>query len=181
MAWNNLHNMAPKQFTCGHCGKLVGSIHGYGSGDRTKTIYVCTFCQEPTYFKGEITFPGATFGDQVGSLPNDVAQAYDEARRCMTISAFTSASLMCRKVLMHIAVSKGETPGKSFAQYVDFLASKGYVPPDGKAWVDHIRQKGNEATHDLPSISRKDAEELLIFLGMLLRLVYEFPARLKTS
>ena len=97
----------------------------------------------------------------------------------MSVSAHTAASLLARKVLMHIAVSKGEKPGKSFIEYVNFLAASGFVPPDGKEWVDHIRQKGNEATHEIPSIAASDAEELLTFLGMLLKFVYEFPARLK--
>jgi hypothetical protein len=46
---------------------------------------------------------------------------------------------------MHIAVSKGAKPGGQFIKYVEYLAAQNYVLPDAKPWVDHIRQKGNEA------------------------------------
>jgi hypothetical protein len=50
-----------------------------------------------------------------------------------------------------------------------------YVPPNGKQWVDHIRKKGNEATHEIALMSEADAKELLVFLEMLLRFIYELP------
>jgi hypothetical protein len=37
----------------------------------------------------------------------------------LTVSAFTSAVLTCRKLLMHLAVEKGAQPGKSFLEYVE--------------------------------------------------------------
>jgi hypothetical protein len=73
-------------------------------------------------------------------------------------------------------LSKGADQGKKFVQYVDFLATKGYVPPDGREWVDHIRSKGNEATHEIAMMKKDDAEDLVTFLEMLLRFIYEFPA-----
>jgi hypothetical protein len=44
--------------------------------------------------------------------------------------------------------------------------------------VDHIRQKGNEATHEIPSVSEADAKDLLTFMEMILKLVFEFPNRI---
>lgn len=82
---------------------------------------------------------------------------------------------------MNIAVSKGEAQGKTFAEYVDFLNSKGYIPPDGKEWVDKIRQKRNDATHEIPDMKKEDAEMLITFLEMLLRIIYEFPNRAKST
>jgi hypothetical protein len=67
---------------------------------------------------------------------------------------------------------------KSFQFYVEYLGNAGYIPPDGKGWVDHIRTKGNEATHEIVITQKADAEELFNFLEMLLRFVYEFPARI---
>jgi hypothetical protein len=52
------------------------------------------------------------------------------------------------------------------------------VPAGAKDWVDHIRQRGNEANHEIAMMSAADAQELLVFVEMLLRLVYEFPNRL---
>ena len=62
--------------------------------------------------------------------------------------------------------------------YVDFLANSGYVPPNGRGWVDHIRKKGNEATHEIAVMSGADAKELLVFIEMLLKSIYEFPSRI---
>ena len=97
----------------------------------------------------------------------------------MTVNSFTSAVLTCRKLLMHIAVEKGAAPGKSFLEYVEYLAQKNYVPPDGHGWVDHIRTKGNEANHEIKIMAVEDASDLIAFLEMLLKFIYEFPAKVK--
>jgi hypothetical protein len=97
----------------------------------------------------------------------------------MTVNSFTSAVLTCRKLLMHIAVAKGAAPGKSFMEYVEYLDQKNYIPPDGKGWVDYIRKKGNEANHEIKIMSVADASDLITFLEMLLKFVYEFPAKVQ--
>ena len=97
----------------------------------------------------------------------------------MSVSSHTAAVLCCRKLLMNIAVSKGAKEGLQFIKYVEFLSDNHYVPPDAKDWVDHIRKKGNEATHEIAIMKREDAEEIISFVEMILRLVYEFPARVK--
>ncbi len=79
---------------------------------------------------------------------------------------------------MNIAVNKGAPTGQTFQQYVDYLASKGYVSPDGKMWVDHIRKKGNDANHEIALMDASDAEELMAFAEMLLKTIYEFPNRI---
>lgn len=97
----------------------------------------------------------------------------------MSVSAHTATALLCRKLLMYVAVEKGAEEGKSFQYYVTYLADNHYVPPDGRAWVDHIRVRGNDATHQITIIAREDAEQLVIFTAMLLRQIYEFAGRLK--
>jgi len=72
---------------------------------------------------------------------------------------------------------RGAKPGEHFVAYVDYLEAKNYVPPDGKAWVDRIRKLGNDANHDLPQMTADDAKDALDFTGMLLKIVYEYPAR----
>lgn len=79
---------------------------------------------------------------------------------------------------MHIAVSQGAEEGKRFVEYVNFLSDKGYLPPGSKNWVDHIRQKGNEANHEVAIMSRYDAEELISFCELILRFLFEYPARM---
>jgi hypothetical protein len=61
------------------------------------------------------------------------------------------------------------------------LAGNHYIPPNAHGWVDHLRQKGNEATHELPAVSPDDAKELMTLTEILLRIVYEFPAKFPPS
>jgi hypothetical protein len=82
---------------------------------------------------------------------------------------------------MNIAVAQGATEGLKFIEYVNHLADKGYIPPNGRGWVDHIRKKGNEATHEIALMTQADAEELLAFTEMLLKFVYEFPSRVPST
>ena len=82
---------------------------------------------------------------------------------------------------MNIAVSKGADEGKTFIEYVEYLAENNYIPPDAKYWVDYIREKGNEATHEIAIMGRKDAEDLIKFMEMLLKIIYEFPASIKAK
>ena len=80
---------------------------------------------------------------------------------------------------MHVAVAKGAKAGKTFIEYVEFLSTNNYVPPEAKGWVDHNRKKGNEANHEIMIMSEEEAKDLIIFSEMLLKLVYEFPAASK--
>lgn len=122
--------------------------------------------------------PGVPYGEAVEKLPGPVEPLYDEVRNAMAASAFTVSVMGCRKILGHVAVEQGAEEGKSFIEYVNFLTDNGYVPPNGKGWVDHIRKKGNEANHEIMMMSRQDAEEIVTFTGMLLKFVYELPGML---
>jgi hypothetical protein len=141
-------------------------------------IYICP-CGGPTLFDklSDLQIPSPAFGDTVADVPEEIGKLYEEARRCTSAYAYTSAVLACRKLLMHIAVQKGAPEGKRFVEYVEYLSTKGYVPPDGKGWVDHIRTKGNEATHEIVLMGNEDAQDLINFTEMLLKFIYEFPAR----
>jgi hypothetical protein len=95
----------------------------------------------------------------------------------MSVAAYTAGAMVCRKMLMNIAVTEGAKPKLPFADYVKFLEEKGFVAPNCRMWVDHIRQKGNEAVHEIPETTQEDLAELLTFLRMLLQIVYEFPGK----
>ncbi len=45
--------------------------------------------------------------------------------------------------------------------------------------MDEIRKRSNEQNHEIVLATREDAAELLDFIEMLLRFVYEFPARMR--
>src|SRR2546423_10885577 len=185
-AWYNINSLPPKLFVCGYCNNTVASDRGYYSdagrlGFQT-FIYICPFCNRPTYLFGDNQTPGVAFGHTVNHIPStEVESLYTEARECMKVNAHTASILCSRKLLMNIAVSKGAEEGKTFAEYVNYLSDKGFVPPDGKDWVDHIRKIGNVANHQIKIMKKEDAQELLGFLEMLLRFIFEFPAMIKAK
>lgn len=91
----------------------------------------------------------------------------------MKANAFTASELLCRKILMHIAVEKAAPEGKPFVFYLDHLERAGYVTPPMKGWVNAIRANGNEATHAIAAPSKERAESTVMFTAELLRLTYE--------
>ena len=176
--WDHVQDMSTRGYTCGYCGRFVASDKGYASEKNYLSIHICSYCNQPSFFYFNDQVPTAAYGEEVGNLPDDVASLYREARICTALSSHTAAVLTCRKILMNVAVDKGAPQGTSFIEYVGYLDSKGYVPPDGRRWVDHIRKKSNEANHEIVLMKRNDAEELITFVAMLLKLMYEFPSKI---
>lgn len=181
--WGDLEEIEPMVYTCGYCGKEISSNLGYEKyfyNGVNESIYICHNCGSPTYFDryGKQT-PGNSFGSVVQHLPEEIGIIYSEARECFSVDAFTSSVLCCRKLLMNISCEKGAKAGESFESYVNYLNDNGYIPPDGKQWVDKIRKLGNKATHKLEIRSKEDAELAIKFTSMLLKFVYEFPKLLE--
>ncbi len=144
-------------------------------------IAICHNCNRPTYFYPGGQVPGPLIGATVKGVPGDVGKLYDEARKSYGVSAFTASIMASRKIIMHIAVSRGAEEGLSFQKYVEYLDAKHFIPPDGKEWVDHIRTKGNEANHEIVIMKQSDAEDLIIFIEGLLKFIYEFPSRVRKA
>jgi hypothetical protein len=159
----------------------VASDKGYYSASQRNGnmyVYICPNCGLANFFDlDEKQYPGVAPGNEVGHLPDELSTLYREARNCCSVTAYTASVLASRKMLMNIAVTQGAAEGLKFIEYVEHLAANGFIPPNGRAWVDHIRKKGNEATHEIALMSKSDAEELIAFVEMLLKFIYEFPAR----
>lgn len=178
--WNNTAKIESLSFECGFCNNKVASEIGFFNNNRidglTARIRICPHCSKPTFFLGSNKLPDISPGNDVKSVPEEVHALYQEARNCISISAYTASVLISRKLLMNISVSQGAKENLRFIEYVDFLAENGFVPPNGRGWVDHIRKKGNEATHEISLMDRDDATELVTFSEMLLKFIFEFPA-----
>lgn len=188
--WKNTQQFSSRSYRCSHCGKSLASEKGYmaerNDGDgrvHKEYVCICHFCKKPTYIdKNGRQYPGVAFGNSVDGIEDEsVKSLYEEARSCASVNAFTAAAMACRKILMNIAVAKGAKENLNFVKYVQFLADNNFVPPDGKEWVEHIKDKGNEANHKIEIVSKEDSEELLYFTEMLLTFIYAVPARFKKS
>lgn len=188
--WIHNQDLKSRQYVCGYCSNPLSSEHGFfadlyedhgaPNGQRV-FIYICHFCGKPTFFDtSNNQTPGPKYGNEILGIEDyRINKLYDEARRCIGIGAPTSAILACRKLLMHIAVEKGAKENLKFIEYVEYLSEKGYIPPDSKEWVDEIREKGNEATHEIVIMSDVDAKDLLQLTEMLLKIIYQFPSEIK--
>jgi hypothetical protein len=185
MGWQNIQSDLPsRDWVCGYCGNIVGNDRGFRSrnffGVDDGSIYICPKCQGPTFFdECGNQMPFSKYGRKFEHLPEDISALYDDICSSISSGAYTASVLSSRKMLAHIAVQEGAPDnGCSFAQYVNYLDENHVVPRSAKGWVDHIRRKGNEATHEIILMSREDADTLAQFIGLILESVYEFPALL---
>lgn len=182
-SWQKTEVISGVKFTCGYCGAISAPSQCYSAAQRTGfiigRILICSNCNYPTFMPEVRGYtpqtPGPIIGREIKHLPPEIEGLYNEARKCIPIGAFTSSVLACRKLLMNVAVQEGAESDKPFIFYVNYLETNNYLPPKGRDWVDKIRQKGNEATHEIAPMSLEDTADLIGFVEMLLRFVYEFP------
>jgi Domain of unknown function (DUF4145) len=174
-------------YRCGWCDREVSASKGWvgeayeGFEDRWIHIVFCPNCTQPTYIYGDKRLPGATAGENVEHLPDDVAALYAQSRRAAGRGDFTAAVVVGRKLLMHVAVEKGAEQNQTFAHYVDWLIEQGIVTVHMKEWIDEIRELGNDANHEIVLMEKDEADSLLTFVAMLLKVVYEYPRRAQLS
>jgi len=182
MDWHKKEKVISREYKCGYCDFIVASDDGY-FGDPYNVILICPHCSNPTFFNdiSETQTPGVSVGNKVDNIPQDVEVLYNESRKIISVGGYTSSVLTCRKLLMNIAVNLGAPVGQTFISYVEYLANNGYVPPNGKGWVDHIRLKGNEAAHEIAIMTLEDANDLITFSEMLLKFIYEFPSKIQPT
>lgn len=187
LKWHHAQSLKTHSYDCHFCGHKVAADKGWFAETETTSrqafVFICPNCKRPTFFDadGEQVPSPRVGGDVKGITDKGVESLYNEARDCMMVGAHTAAALLARKLLMNIAVQHGAAAGRTFAEYVDHLATNGFVPPNGKPWVDQLRTKGNEATHEIHQTSQADARQVLTFAEMLLRFVYEFPSMVGPS
>lgn len=192
LSWDRPDSIGSHSYRCGYCGLWVASERGWTAKVMLDTgqvhhgewagIVVCHNCTRPTFVGSRYAAsqtPAPLFGDWVDDTPDDVGRLFNEARRACSSESYTATVLCCRKLLMHVAVSRGAEPNGSFVEYVDYLEKQHYVAPDAHEWLDHIRKKGNEANHEINIMRKEEAQELIGFSEMLLKIVFEFPAKMR--
>jgi len=161
-------------YLCAHCNVMTSGLvvarYTYGS---TVIWVICNNCGHGSVYDNGDLYPNSKFGPIIEGLPEEVMKAYEEARSCFSINAFTASELICRKILMHVAVDKGAKENEAFTYYLSQLGEQGYITPPMTKWVALIREHGGKATHLIEAPDRKRAESTLMFTAELLRLIYE--------
>ena len=82
-----------------------------------------------------------------GITEKNVQQLFSEARYCTSYGAFTAEAMLCRKILMHVAVSLGAKPDQTFKVYVDSLGIPGATGRDERRIA---AASGSAATNPRP-------------------------------
>jgi hypothetical protein len=175
--WQNPYNVLAASYRCGYCSSDVGSAMGLATEGNLAFVRICPQCNGPTFFAVDGgQWPGPKVGTTVTHLPSDVQSLYEEARSSIAGNAFTGSVMLCRKILMHIAVEKGAKDNLSFQKYVQWLIEQRYAPRGAEVWVDYIRDRGNDANHEIIVMTKDDATGVLRFTEALLRNVYELAS-----
>jgi len=168
--------MTTYAITCGSCSLAVAADIVAGASDGSSTAWLrCPNCGEGSVKTryGNV-FPTAPPGAQIAGLPDDVAGAWREARISHAVGAYTSSEIMCRKILMHVAVDVAGSPvGRSFVQYVEDLSGAGYIMTGLRGTVDLIRTRGNIANHELIATTQQESLVTLVITEHLLEGIYE--------
>lgn len=190
--WVGAGEINSRDFTCGWCGRHVASNRGweatedvsYHTDTVAASVVVCHLCTLPTVYipravghHPETQVPAPMPGREVDYLPPLVDGIYREARRACGVGAWTAAAMALRAVIAYVADDRG-APKSTFKGYVEWLNTNGFVPPGGEVWVGRIKDTGNDAAHDLELLSREAVTMVLDFTELLLRFVYEAPARM---
>ena len=172
---NQLLGLQEETFTyvCGHCGvKVAGIIASKYARDDVFWL-ACTNCVRGSVSNFGTITPPPLLGEDVEGLPDKIQSAYMEARKSFSHECYVACELMCRKILMNVAVEKGAVEGDGFAQYVDYMSKEGHITKSMRQWVVQIKNNGNESTHKINPPNLERTKTTLTFTSLLLKNVYE--------
>ena len=184
--------------TCPVCGegKTVNIAVAKDKRPFAETIYRWMVCQDccgasiAIAYDDELAtiYPPRPSGRQIENLPTDVVKIWEEANLTYSVGAYTSAVLMCRKIVFATAVKCG-LPAKNdkgraskFEECVNYLVDKGIITKHIKNnWADSIRTWGNAATHEIQSVKESTADKAIKFTEQVLLLSFEYSGAAKAE
>lgn len=175
--WDHPQDAPVETYRCGFCGNDIASGMGLRTSSYAGIIRICPQCNGPTFFsRDKKQWPGSRMGGNVTGLTEEVEVMYGEARDCLSVGAYTASVMACRKILMNIAVAKGAEEDQQFAAYVDWLLKEGWAPKGTGGIVKYVKDRGNEANHQIVAKKREEAERVLKFIEQLLRNMFELAS-----
>ena len=166
-----------QSFVCGHCERTVGGLVVASIPGSYIQWLLCPICKQGSVRHHDAILPSLLPVPQVEGLPLDICLVYDEARKSFAVQAYTGCELLCRKILMSVAVDKGATEGDTFEHYVDYLKGNGHITASLKDMADTVRQNGNKSTHKIEQPDPERSKYTLEFTAQVLRSVYEIEAQ----
>lgn len=142
----------------------------------------CVTCGQPMVSHDGVLSPSTAPLTTPGGVRGEELAAWTEARQCLGVGAYTASVMMCRKLLLHVAVAQGlaakDAKGRapSFMDAVNHLQDEGVITKRMRPWIDRIKDVGNEANHEIKPIDEATALDVAAFTEQLLRLTYEMDA-----
>lgn len=176
--FNRGENHAYATGDCPNCGAHQFIVIAY-TKDQNQAWLRCIACRMAFAVNEGIISPPEKPLRVPAGLPADGGTVWGEVRDCLGVGAYTSAVMMCRKLLMHVAVAHGLPPkdgsnrAPNFAQCVNHLQAEGIITRKMRPWVDRIKDVGNEANHEIAPVTRESAIDVATFTQKLLELAYE--------
>lgn len=158
---------------CGHCGSKVAGVVVAKHEEMAVQWLACPGCYCGSVANDGDISPEPLLGEEVRGLKEPIKGAYEEARKSFSSASYTACELVCRKILMNVAVDKKAKEGEGFKEYVEYLTRHGHITVPMSSWAEKIKDHGNEATHKINPPDPKRAERTLQFTALLLRNVYE--------
>lgn len=166
---------------CSNCGGAQMAVIALDRERRAHWMR-CVNCRQPVIsIAGAIYPPTKPLGVPLGLVGVELA-AWTEVRECLSAGATTAAVMMCRKLLLHVAVAQGlpeqDAKGRapSFVAAVQHLEKSGIITEKMRPWVDRVKDVGNEANHQIQPVDQNVALDVARFTEQLLRLAYEMDA-----
>lgn len=168
------------RYACGHCGKDVGGAAVCYQVFPLAIWLRCPNCFNGSVWSGEGLYPPSLSSSRaytmdVAGLPDNIAHVYHEARKAISVQMHTSCELLCRKILVAVAVDKG-AKGKTTRNHktcIRYLVRKGHVAGLETGMASFVRLAGNQSTHEIRSPSLDRAEQTLKFTAMVLKRMYD--------
>jgi len=186
------------EYTCAECEASLSSEVGYDHPNGNPITRAVRFCHHdhvtilqfsPGSFPDKVSrqIPASAPRRSIDTIPDGhkaIKTVYDEARACHAAGAHTATVMLCRKILMNLAVEHaGSTAGgeddngnkghgDSFEKCVSSLIAAGHIHPNWQDLAHDVRKAGNEATHHVEPKEPEHADNILRLVEYILMFVY---------
>lgn len=169
---------------CAHCGVPTNhAVIAFVYATRDIQWIRCGTCKRGAVIQFGQQYPAVSALRTPNGLPDDAtAGLWEDIRKCYGVRAWGAVVMLCRKMVFHVAVDKGLAPKNAkgwapkFAEALQHIEDEGHITKQMRDWTNRIVEIGNEANHEIPAITEKQAEDVAAYTLQLLTLVYAIPA-----
>lgn len=169
---------------CPHCGG--GQALLIGTVDSVQWLR-CVTCLSGAVNNAGTVSPSTRPLRRPENLPPQDLLIWEEARACLGSGAYMATVMLCRKLLLHIAVANGLAPedargySPGFAECVAHLETAGVITKNMLEFVEPIKDVGNAANHKIVAVTQEQAEAVAKFTEHLLVIAYELKKATKPT